>query len=86
MLSNQIFFVLFSAQTDKVQDVLGIKLVYFSYRYSVTYVKPSGEKITVKGKDGDTLLDTVVNNNVDLEGFGKYLKKLIHRLVMFIIF
>lgn len=37
---------------------------------TVTYIKANGEKITATGKEGDNLLDIVVNNNVDLEGFG----------------
>ncbi|KAF5270361.1 hypothetical protein FQR65_LT05549 [Abscondita terminalis] len=36
----------------------------------ITFVKPNGELHVVKGNIGDTLLDVVVNNNVDLEGFG----------------
>jgi ferredoxin-1, mitochondrial len=33
-------------------------------------VRASGERIKVKGKEGDSLLDVVVNNNIDLDGFG----------------
>lgn len=40
------------------------------YRVQVTFVKANGSKIAVKGKVGDNLLDVVVNNNVDLDGFG----------------
>ncbi|XP_055716791.1 adrenodoxin-like protein 2, mitochondrial [Phlebotomus papatasi] len=36
----------------------------------VTFVKANGERIKAKAKVGDTLLDTVVNNSIDLEGFG----------------
>lgn len=36
----------------------------------VTFVKANGQKIKAKGKLGDSLLDVVVNNNVDLDGFG----------------
>ncbi|XP_055911398.1 adrenodoxin-like protein 2, mitochondrial [Eupeodes corollae] len=36
----------------------------------ITFVKASGEKITSKAKVGDTILDVVVNNNIDLDGFG----------------
>jgi ferredoxin len=36
----------------------------------VTFVRVSGERITSKGKVGDSLLDVVVNNNIDLDGFG----------------
>ncbi|KAK8745474.1 hypothetical protein OTU49_000206, partial [Cherax quadricarinatus] len=36
----------------------------------VTYEKVDGMKFTVKGKEGDNLLDIAVNNDLDLEGFG----------------
>lgn len=39
-------------------------------RVSVTFLRANGERIQAKGKVGDTLLDVVVNNNIDLDGFG----------------
>ncbi|XP_060526408.1 adrenodoxin-like protein 2, mitochondrial [Cylas formicarius] len=36
----------------------------------ITFVKANGDRIKAKGKVGDSLLDVVVNNNIDLEGFG----------------
>jgi len=36
----------------------------------VTFIKANGERIKAKGKEGDSLLDIVVNNSVDLEGYG----------------
>jgi len=37
---------------------------------TVTFIRANGERISSKGKVGDHLLDVVVNNNIDLEGFG----------------
>ncbi|BFF98848.1 adrenodoxin-like protein 2 mitochondrial [Drosophila madeirensis] len=37
---------------------------------NVTFVRANGTKIKTSGKVGDSLLDVVVNNNVDLDGFG----------------
>jgi hypothetical protein len=37
----------------------------------VTFVRTGGDNITAKGKEGDTLLDVIVNNDIDLDGFGK---------------
>ncbi|KAH8369779.1 hypothetical protein KR093_000951 [Drosophila rubida] len=37
---------------------------------NITFVRASGEKIKASGKVGDSLLDVVVNSNVDLDGFG----------------
>lgn len=39
-------------------------------RVEVTFIKANGERIKTKGKVGDSLLDVVVNNNIDLDGFG----------------
>lgn len=39
-------------------------------RVSVTFLRANGERIQAKGKVGETLLDVVVNNNIDLDGFG----------------
>ncbi|KAG5897056.1 hypothetical protein JTB14_025872 [Gonioctena quinquepunctata] len=36
----------------------------------VTFVKANGDRIRAKGKVGDSLLDVVVNNSIDLDGFG----------------
>jgi len=36
----------------------------------VTFVRPSGERFEAKGKVGDNLLDIIVDNNVDLDGYG----------------
>lgn len=37
---------------------------------NVTFVRANGEKVKSKGNVGDTLLDVVVNNSIDLDGFG----------------
>lgn len=51
--------------------LLSIWLIPFSfYRVELTFIKANGETIKTKGKVGDSLLDVVVNNNIDLEGFG----------------
>lgn len=39
-------------------------------RVEVTFVKANGDRIKATGKEGDSLLDIVVNNSVDLEGYG----------------
>lgn len=36
----------------------------------VTFVRTSGEKLEAKGKVGDNLLDIIVDNNIDLDGYG----------------
>ena len=38
--------------------------------YTVTYELGNGEKHTVQAKEGDNLLDVVINNDVDIDGFG----------------
>ena len=36
----------------------------------VTFVRTSGQKLEAKGKAGDNLLDIIVDNNVDVDGYG----------------
>jgi len=38
--------------------------------YSITFITANGEKHTAKGKDGDNLLDIVIDQEVDIDGFG----------------
>uniref|UniRef100_A0A1B0FDP5 2Fe-2S ferredoxin-type domain-containing protein n=1 Tax=Glossina morsitans morsitans TaxID=37546 RepID=A0A1B0FDP5_GLOMM len=49
------------------QISMGINL---KEKISVTFIKANGEKIKTEGKVGDSLLDVVVNNHIDLDGFG----------------
>lgn len=44
--------------------------IIYLLRVDITFVRSDGSKIATKGKIGDNLLDVVVNNNVDLDGFG----------------
>lgn len=37
---------------------------------SVTFLKPDGSKVTVKAGQDKTLYDAVIDNNVDIDGFG----------------
>jgi len=39
-------------------------------KVSVTFIRQNGDRIPVDAKEGDSLLDVVVNNNVDIDGFG----------------
>lgn len=47
-------------------------IFYSTHEFSinVTFIRANGEKIKTKGKEGDSLLDVIVNNNIDLDGFG----------------
>lgn len=53
-----------------------IKLLMFCFilspfiRVEVFFVRADGTKIRGTGKLGDSLLDVVVNNSIDLDGFG----------------
>ena len=46
--------------------------LFLLFRIEVTFLRKNGDRIKGKGKDGDSLLDVVVNNNLDFDGFGKY--------------
>lgn len=39
-------------------------------KVTVNFVNRDGEKITVKGSPGDSLLDIVINEDLDFDGFG----------------
>lgn len=43
---------------------------HHSIRVEVFFVKSDGTRIRGTGKIGDSLLDVVVNNSIDLDGFG----------------
>ncbi|XP_022162571.1 adrenodoxin-like isoform X2 [Myzus persicae] len=36
----------------------------------VIFNKANGDKITAEGKKGDSLLDVIINNNLDFDGYG----------------
>nr|3N9Y_C Chain C, Adrenodoxin [Homo sapiens]3N9Y_D Chain D, Adrenodoxin [Homo sapiens] len=39
-------------------------------KITVHFINRDGETLTTKGKVGDSLLDVVVENNLDIDGFG----------------
>lgn len=39
-------------------------------KVTVHFINRDGEKITVKGSPGDSLLDLVINEDLDFDGFG----------------
>ncbi|XP_077197746.1 adrenodoxin, mitochondrial [Paroedura picta] len=39
-------------------------------KITVHFITRDGDKLTAQGKVGDTLLDVVVDNNLDIDGFG----------------
>uniref|UniRef100_A0A2H1VH71 SFRICE_009498 n=1 Tax=Spodoptera frugiperda TaxID=7108 RepID=A0A2H1VH71_SPOFR len=48
-----------------------LTLTFFFYsRVKVTFVLYDGKKLETEGKVGDTLLDVVVNNDLNIEGYG----------------
>ena len=46
------------------------KPMYKLETVTVTFVLQDGSKHEAKGKEGDNLLDIIVNDNVDIDGFG----------------
>lgn len=47
-----------------------INPVHILFRVSITFVKANGERIKAKGEIGNSILDIVVNNDLDLDGYG----------------
>lgn len=48
---------------------------YYIFRIKVTFNKANGDKIIGEGKKGDSLLDVIVNNNLDFDGYGIIIKR-----------
>lgn len=44
--------------------------VFRSDKVTVHFINRDGEKITVKGSPGESLLDVVINEDLDIDGFG----------------
>lgn len=67
----------YCSQNGKSKNFNFLKNIFFLLnRVEVTFIRPNGDKIKAKGKEGDSLLDIVVSNNVDLDGFGECNKKI----------
>lgn len=49
-------------------------VLLYIFRIKVTFNKANGEKITSEGKKGDSLLDVIINNNLDFDGYGMIVK------------
>jgi ferredoxin len=39
-------------------------------KVTVTFLKPDGSRVSVQSEPGKTLYDAVIDNNVDIDGFG----------------
>jgi len=44
--------------------------IYILFRVTVTFIKANGERIKAKGEIGNNILDIVVNNDLELDGYG----------------
>lgn len=49
-------------------------ILYFIFRIKVIFNKANGDKIIAEGRKGDSLLDVIVNNNLDFDGYGMIIK------------
>lgn len=59
------------ACTDKETNTAAKKPIDSSEsKISVTFIRPDGTKTSVKTSQGKTLYDAVIDNNVDIDGFG----------------
>lgn len=53
-----------SSETKSVEDAKP------SEQLTITFLKPDGKRITVKADQDKSLYDAVIDNNVDIDGFG----------------
>lgn len=51
--------------------------VFRSDKVTVHFINRDGEKLTVKGSPGESLLDVVINEDLDIDGFGMYTHSLL---------
>lgn len=51
-------------------EILKINIIHILFRVTVTFVKANGERIKAKGEIGNSILDIVVNNDLELDGYG----------------
>lgn len=49
---------------------------------TVHFINRDGEKITVKGSPGESLLDVVVNEDLDIDGFGMYTQSVLFKMFL----
>lgn len=54
-----------------------MQILYIS-RIRVHFNKANGDRISAEGKKGDSLLDVIVNNNLDFDGYGILISHLIN--------
>ncbi|XP_011496413.1 PREDICTED: adrenodoxin [Ceratosolen solmsi marchali] len=53
-----------------VRNTSTSKPSYEKKEVNVTFIRANGEKLLAKGKEGDSLLDIIVNNELDIDGYG----------------
>lgn len=49
-------------------------------KVTIHFLNRDGKRITVKALTGDSLLDVVVNHDLDIDGFGKLLKNFVDNI------
>ena len=60
-----------SAFTKRGQKLFHVnRPIYKIEDITVTFVQQDGTKLEGKGKEGDNLLDIIINNDIDIDGFG----------------
>lgn len=53
-------------------------------KVTIHFLNRDGKRISVKAATGDSLLDVVVNHDLDIDGFGKLLKNIEHSVKIFV--
>ncbi|XP_026811654.1 adrenodoxin-like isoform X1 [Rhopalosiphum maidis] len=59
-----------SCISSRVHNMKYMSTVNNKKLIKVTFNKANGDKITAEGKKGDSLLDVIINNNLDFDGYG----------------
>uniref|UniRef100_A0A665TWR4 2Fe-2S ferredoxin-type domain-containing protein n=1 Tax=Echeneis naucrates TaxID=173247 RepID=A0A665TWR4_ECHNA len=70
-VKQQHFFCCFCFSGEKLGGGGQVcKMVMSNNKVTVHFINRDGDKITAKGAPGDTLLDVVLNEDLDFDGFG----------------
>ncbi|XP_015374162.1 PREDICTED: adrenodoxin isoform X1 [Diuraphis noxia] len=64
------YIVTNSCIRSRVHNLKYMSTVNNNKPIKVTFNKANGDKIIAEGKKGDSLLDIIINNNLDFDGYG----------------
>ena len=65
--------------------IIHIQVLYIFFRVTLTFTLSDGSRQTAKAKVGDNLLDVIVENDLDVDGFGRLYAHKMHNFIIVVI-